>query len=152
MTKIEEKLKRLAGVKTDKLIPAKEKKEPKKRGKNGGRRPGSGRPPGGVALERRTLRAMLAKHYGEEVEIEVEDPLTHKKVMIKKSRVLAVMEKLYKVGIENGNDAALDRWLNRALGKPPQPLVGDEEEDPVQINLGVDRILGKVYGDDEEDD
>ncbi len=147
-TDLERRVKALVG-KTEKV----KKVKYVKKGNNGGKRPGSGRKPGGAALERRTLRAILSKHYGEDVTIEVEDPKTHKKVKIKKPRVLAMMEKLYETGIANGDTAAIDRWLNRALGKPPQPLVGDEEEDPVRIDLGVDRILGKVYsGDDEEDD
>lgn len=110
-----------------------------------------GRPPGGQALARRSLRAILANHYAEEVEIELIDQKTSKLVKIKKPRVLAMMDKLYEIGIA-GNDTAIDRWLNRALGKAPQPLIGDEEEDPIKIDLGVGRILSKAYGTDTDDE
>lgn len=120
--------------------------------KNGGARPGSGRKPGGTALQKRIVKQVLAAHYDEEVEIEVKDAKTGKTVKVKKPRALAVMEKLYQVGMAGaGNDAALDRWLNRALGKPPQPLIGDEDEAPVAIDLGVDRMLDKAYGEDDDE-
>lgn len=113
--------------------------------------PGAGRPPSGQNLARRTLRAMLANHFSEEVEVELEDPKTHIIVKVKKPRVLAMMELMYQLAVKNGDSMAGDRWLNRALGKAPQPLIGDEEEDPIRVDLGVDRILGKIYdGDDEE--
>lgn len=121
-----------------------------KKGGNGGARPGSGRTPGGTAMQKRLIKKILADHYDEQVELKVKDPKSGKEVIIKKPRALAVMEKLYEVGMAgSGNDAALDRWLNRALGKPPQPLVGDEDEVPVAIDLGVDRMLDKAYGDDD---
>lgn len=155
MTKLDERLQNLAGGKNNKInsgkgiIPAKKKKRDGRKNNHAG--PGAGRPPGGQALERRTLRALLAKHYQEEVEIEVEDPKTHKMVKMKKPRALAMMEKLYEIGIKNGNDAAIDRWLNRALGKAPQPLIGDEDEDPIRVDLGAERILKKVYGSNDDD-
>lgn len=146
--------KKPAVVKVEKLKTETKINLPKKRTvkDNGGAREGSGRKPGGQALARRTLRAILAKHYAEEVEIEIEDPKTKKMVKIKKPRVLAMMEMMYQIAEKNGDSAAGDRWLNRALGKPPQPLIGDEEEDPVRVDLGVDRILGKVYNDEADDE
>lgn len=122
--------------------------------KNNGGKGDVGRKPGGQALARRTLRQILANHYAEEIEIEIEDPKTGTLVKLKKPRVLAMMEKMYEIAVKTGDSAAGDRWLNRALGKAPQPLIGDEEEDPIRVDLGVDRILGKVYNDeeDQEDD
>lgn len=118
---------------------------------NGGARIGSGGSPGGQALARRSLRAILASHYAEPIIIELKDPLTGELVKMKKPRVLAMMEKMYEIAVEKNDSNAGDRWLNRALGKAPQPLIGDEEEDPIRVDLGIDRILGKVYNGDNDE-
>lgn len=129
----------------------KELNKAKTTGKNGGARPGSGRKPGGTALLRREIRALVQNHYNEEVWVKVKDPKTGIEREIKKPRVLIAIDVLFQVGITNKDAHALDRYLNRALGKPPQPLIGDEDEDPIQINHDVTPILEKAYGDDDED-
>lgn len=112
---------------------------------------GGTRPPSGKELARRSLRALLASHYEEELDVTLIDPLTKKKVTVKKPRVVIVMEKMYEIATRKaGDSAAGDRWLNRALGKAPQPLIGDSDEEPIAINLGVGRILGKAYNDDDD--
>ena len=140
---------------TEKLNSEKETTKPPKKakttGKNGGARPGAGRKPGGGALLRREIRALVQSHYNEEVTVKVKDPKTGIEREIKKPRVLIAIDTLFQVGIANRDAHALDRYLNRALGKPPQPLIGDEEEDPIQINHDVTPILEKAYGDDDED-
>lgn len=137
-----EKLKTGKEIKTD-------KKEVDGRG---GAREGSGRKPGGTSLARRLLRTMVQEHYTEEVEVKVKDPKTGIEHVIKKPRVVIAIDALFQVGVQTKDATALDKYLNRALGKAPQPLIGDEDEDPVQVDLGVGRILDKAYGDDEDED
>ncbi len=136
---------------TEKVKTAEEIKPPKQ---NGGARPGAGRKPGGTALQKRLMRTLLAEHFSEKIKVKVTDPKTGKQHVIEKPRVLVAIDTLFHIGIDTKNDAALDKWLNRALGKAPQPLIGDEEEDPIRIDLGVERILKKAYGlpEDGEDD
>lgn len=143
---------KIENVKTGKDIkpPTKPPKNKDKRSGNGGAREGAGRKPGGTALQRRLVRTLVQDHYTQEVDVKVKDPKTGNEHTIKKPRVLVAIDTLFQVGVQNKDAHALDRYLNRALGKPPQPLIGDEEEDPVRIDLGVERILGKAYGDDEE--
>lgn len=119
----------------------------------GGAREGSGRPPSGIALERRQAKKILSEHVAEEVEVKVLDKITGKERILKKSRILIQLERLFQSSVNKDgtfNDGAIDKWLNRALGKAPQPLIGDEDEDPVRVNLGVEQILDKAYGDDDE--
>lgn len=115
----------------------------------GGAREGSGRQPGGTESQRRLRKQMTNEHFGEQVDIQVKDPKTGKIHTVKKSRILVQLERLYLAGYNSGklNADAIDKWLNRALGKAPQPIIGDEEEDPVQVDHGMERILGKAYGD-----
>lgn len=120
--------------------------------KNNKRHPNSGRKPGGGALARRLVRTLVQDHYTAEVEVTVKDPKTGNPHTIKKPRVLIAIDALFQVGVQNKDAHALDRYLNRALGKPPQPLVGDEDEDAIQVDLGVDRILDKAYGDRDDDE
>jgi hypothetical protein len=142
-----------APIKNRKIDTVKETKEPKKEDgrKHNKGHPGSGRKPGGSALLRREIRALVQQHYNEEVTVKVKDPKTGVEREIKKPRVLIAIDALFTLGMKNNDANAIDRYLNRALGKPPQPLVGDEEEDPIQINHDVTPILEKAYGDDDED-
>ena len=112
--------------------------------------PGSGRKPGGTALQTRLLKELMKDHCNEEIEVTMMDKKTGKIVTIKKPRLIIAMEKLYQIGIkEDGNDAAIDKWLNRAVGKAPQPLVWDEDEAPIRVDKqDMDRLLDKAYGDD----
>lgn len=123
-------------------------KQPKK--KNGGARPGAGRPEGGTSLLRRLVRDLVKNHYTEEVAVKIKDPTTGVEHTIKKPRVLIAIDMMFQIGIANKDAAALDKYLNRALGKAPQPLVGDDDEPPIQIDTVGERILEKAY--DEEDD
>ena len=133
-------------VQTEKLIKVK-KRHYQKKGGNGGVRPGSGRPEGSLAFGRRINKQLIDAHINEEFEVRVTDSKTGRKVTATKPRFIVVLEKLYEIGMRGDGDAnALDKWLNRAIGKPVQPIVGEEEEPPVQIDLGMERILNLVYG------
>lgn len=121
---------------------------------SGGVREGSGRPPSGAVLERRTRKAQVNSHFGEEVEVEMLDPKTGKMVRVKKPRIVVQIERLYLASRNKDgtyNVQAIKDWLDRALGKAPQPHIGDEEEDPIQHQLGADRIIEGAYGSETED-
>lgn len=129
----------------------KEKKAPGT-GTWGGAREGSGREPGGTQLQKRIHKQLIEKHVEEEAEVTVTDKKTGVTVVVKKPRILIAMEKLFALGTRGqGDAAALDKWLNRAVGKAVQPIVGDEDEPPVQVDLGIGHILAKVYGNNPTD-
>lgn len=120
----------------------------KKKGGNGGAREGAGRMPGGTAEQKRAQKQLVRDHINEVTDITVVDRATGKQVTVKKPRILAAMEKLFQIGMKDGDANALDRWLNRALGKPAQPIIGGDEDDaPVSVKLGVSKILKKLHED-----
>lgn len=132
-----------AVVKTEKV--KKSKYIPK--GGNGGKRPDSGRKPGGTAMQKRVNKELIMDHVSGEATVTVVDRKTGKTVTVKKPRIIAALEKLYELGMKGQGDAnAIDRWMNRAIGKAIQPIVGDDDEPPVQVqDLGIAAILKKVY-------
>lgn len=138
--------------KTEKMINGEKMNKPDTPGKNGGKRPGAGRPPGGIAMYRRAMKKYLADYFAEEQLVKVVDPKSGRPVTIKKPRAVIMLEVLYGVALQQlkGDSHSADLWLNRALGKAPQPLIGDEDEDPIQVNHDVMPILRKAYGVREE--
>lgn len=120
---------------------------------NGGARPGAGGPPRGAALGKRAQRQLIDEFGAEEIEVEIIDRLSGKRVKVKKSRTVLATEALFNIGMgfaQKGNGQDLERFINRVVGKPAQPIVGDEDEAPLAVDLGVDRLLDKAYGDDTE--
>lgn len=118
----------------------------KSKGTWGGAREGAGGPPRGAALQRRIFKAAMEAHAGEEIEVTILDKKTGKTHVIKKTRFAIAVEKLFEIGTKGGgNDMAIDRWLNRMIGKPAQPIIGGDEDDaPVSISLGVGEMLKKI--------
>jgi hypothetical protein len=130
-TTLEEAIKKLKGEKTEKLIKSEEISLPKK---NGGMRLGAGRKPKEANILARGIKAYLDAHYDEKVKIRVTDPKTGRVRENTKPRFVIALEQLFALGIgqtANGNADALSKWLDRALGKPKQPIVGDEENSPI---------------------
>jgi len=119
---------------------------------NGGARDGAGRKPGGTADQKRLRKEMVNAHYKEEAEIQIVDKKTGKIITQKKPRIIVALEKLFQIGMKGqGDKDALDKWLNRAIGKPAQPIIGgDEDDEPVHLNIDVDGMLEKIYGDKEK--
>lgn len=115
---------------------------------NGGARDGAGRPPGGLSLEKRTQKALLSNFFAEEIDVRMRDPKTGKEVVVKKPRTLIVAERLFK--FTDKTPQAVDLYLNRVIGKAPQPVVGDEDEAPVQVNITAQRTLEKLYDEEPE--
>lgn len=69
----------------------------------------------------------------------------------KMNRLRVIQEAVYKAA-KHGDMAAAKEFNNRVHGHPKQPIVGDDDEPPVQVDLGAGRILDKAYGTDEESD
>ena len=145
---IVERAARIAGTGVPELENLKKDKETKK-GKHGGVRPNSGRKEGGTALQKRLLKQAMVEHLEEEVDVTVRDRRTGKEHTVKKPRIQVILERLF--NFSGTHYQAADLWLNRAVGRAPQPLIGDVDEAPVQIDLGIGRILDKAYGDPESE-
>lgn len=142
MGKLEERLKKLAGgveSKTDKLIKSKKSIVP---GKNGGWRPGAGRPPNEETLIKRGIKAYIEQYCDEEVSIQITDPKTGKTRIVQKPRAVVILERIFNMAMgqtEKGHFPALKEFLDRAIGKAVQPIAGaDDGESPILIKLTKD--------------
>ena len=117
-----------------------------KKGRGGWR--GGVKPTTQETLIKKGLRAYLDKHINEEVDIEVVGK-DGKVIKMKKQRIMYILEKLYKLATKGeGNAAAMNMWLDRALGKAPQPIRGDENDDtPIKLQLDIEKLADKsLYG------
>ena len=96
----------------------------------GGKREGAGKPKGYKAPH--TLEASAAKK---------------RIIELVSARVDELTSKLFELAFsEKGDIGAIKELLDRAFGKPMQPIVGDDEEPPIQIDLNIGRILDGAYG------
>jgi hypothetical protein len=137
---IAERAKRLGGetVKVEKV----RKSRYVKKGGNGGARPGGGRKPKESTLIERGIQHWVDQHINEEVDVEIQDPKTGKKRLIKRPRVAMVLQALYEAGMRRdpetgqwaGSVDAAKAWLDRALGKPVQVIAGDQNK-PITLRL-----------------
>lgn len=97
------------------------------------RHPNSGRKPKEITLIERGIKQWVDEHINEEVEITVISNGVAR--TIKKPRVAVVLEKLYVIGMKgDGNPDALNKWLDRALGKPYQTIGGDADK-PITLKI-----------------
>lgn len=131
MNTLDERLKKLGGKETEKLKKDGETSAPKK---NGGARPGSGRKKTEKTKIEADIKKYLHQHFNEKVSIKMVDPKTGKSKIIKMPRVVRALEKLYEIGVANDNADALNKWLDRALGKAPQPIEGSEDK-PILLKI-----------------
>lgn len=141
-------------VKTEPRKKSRTSKYYVKKGGNGGKRPNSGPDPLPQEDQRRTLKQAWRQYGLEEVEIRYPKQLEKGKVeerREKMSRLRVIQEAIYRAGA-SGNMVAAKEFNDRVLGKSPQPIVGDEDEAPVQIDLLGERILEKAYGDDDSEE
>lgn len=107
-----------------------------KKGGNGGARPGAGRKTSEENLVARGIKKWVDEHAVEKMAVQIKDPQTGKVRTIKKTRLMIALEKLYRIGVEGeGNAEAIDKWLNRILGKAVQPLGGNGDDDPIVLRL-----------------
>jgi hypothetical protein len=93
----------------------------------GGKRSGAGgvKPTLEKTLMNTARKQRLEEHVEEEIEVEVTVMTKQgpKKVKIKKPRVVIALEKMFQRGVKgDGDTVALDKWLDRAYGKPNQGI------------------------------
>ena len=117
--------------------------------------PNSGRKPKMETLLKRGIKAFLDDHVNEKVKVQVTDPKTGKTMIIDKPRVAVVLQQLYALGMgttDKGSAPALREWLDRALGKAPQPIRGDGDDDtPIKLEVDITKILEKAYQDNDDE-
>lgn len=115
------------------------------------RHPNSGSKPKASTLIDRGIKAFLAEHANERIPYTFKDPVTGKERTIEKPRSIIAIEKLFELGMGLtivGNADALNKWFDRNVGKPAQPLRGEGEDDaPIKLHVdNLEDILNKVYG------
>lgn len=92
------------------------------RAENGGHE-NSGRHTTQTVLNEKGLHIVLDKHANETVKVTVTDRRSGQTVEIEKPRVLVALEKLFERATKGaGETQALEKWLDRALGKAPQAV------------------------------
>ena len=150
MSELDEKLKRLSGKTA--IVPTEEVKK-RKRGKgmaNGGARAGAGgkKPTKLETITRLGIQTYIDDHYYGKTTIRVTDPKTGRTIDVQKTRVVLALEKLWNIGMKGeGNADALNKWLDRALGRAIQPLGGEDPGAPVfNLQVNIKNILDKAYG------
>ena len=114
----------------------------------GGARKGAGGAPRGMAMQKRIIKGIMYEHFIGSRDIQVTNNKTGKRTTIQKPNALIQIEKLFLIGQNDSDAHAIDLWFNRAIGKASQPIVGDEEDDPLRVDLGIDRLLNQSYGDE----
>lgn len=129
------------------------------RANTGGARENSGREPLSAVEQKRTLKGAWREFANTEVEESLDElqGITRlekgtKEVRMKKMTRLAVIQEVIYHHGKKGNMVAAKEFNDRSLGKSPQPLIGDIEEDPIQVNHDVSPILEKAYGTDDNDE
>jgi len=105
--------------------------------KHGGARKHSGRKVKEVTLIERGIKDWVDEHVKEEVDIKVRDPKTGKERIIKRTRLMVVLQKLYEAGVGPGGSVdAMKAWLDRALGRP-MTVIGGDETKPFVLRLDL---------------
>ena len=118
---------------------------------NGGKRPGSGRKatgPTNVTVlqvdKRKRMHELLSEFADQEVEVNLRDVITGEKKLVKMTRYMLSLHQQFKL-IEKGDASAINSFHDRLLGSPAQPVVGDDDSPPIQVEIGP--LLKKIYGD-----
>ena len=118
-----------------------------KKGGNGGIRPGGIKPALPAMERRKTLKRAWDDFANEDDEVIIKQlekgNVVQRRAKMKRLRV--IQEAVYKKA-KLGDVNAIREFNNRVYGHPKQPIVGDDEEAPVQVDLGVGRILDGAYG------
>lgn len=121
---VKERLEHLKGNKPENLKKGGEIKI----GEYGGKRKGAGRKHKEANAIARGTKEYIDKHFNEKVEIKITDSKTGKSFTIKKPRIVHALEVLFSIGASDRNPDALNKWLDRALGKPAQVVEGNEDK------------------------
>lgn len=131
----------------------KRKKRPGKQnaGGTGGRRSGAGRKPLAQDEKRLNIKKSWESYADELVEVQQLDKGTREVRKVKMQRLRIAQDRLFK-GVMDGDIAAIKEFNDRVGGKARQPVTGDDEEPPIAIDIGIDRMLDKVYGEPDDED
>lgn len=110
--------------------------------KHGGKRPTAGRKPTGptnVAMlqsdKRKRMHELLSDFADQEVEVKLRDADTGIQRMVKITRYMLSLHQQFKL-IEKGDPTAINNFHDRLLGKAAQPIVGDDDAPPIQVEVG----------------
>lgn len=124
---------------------------------NGGKREGSGRKTKEETIIARGRKELIEGHYEEEVEVTYTDRGSGQTVKVKKPRTLIALEKLFKIGTEGeGNWNALEKWLDRSLGKAKQDVEHsgaikvDEQRTPSKAELAAGMAYETALEDEDD--
>lgn len=90
----------------------------------------AGRKPSAELKTIKDLKAKILEHGLEDVPVKGENGAK----IVRKSRLLAVLDMLYKEAIKNKNISAAREYIDRNLGKAAQPIKGDDET-PLTIKV-----------------
>ena len=100
------------------------------------RNPNSGRKVKEVNLIARGIKGYLDAHFNEKVKISIQDPKTGKTRTISKPRTIVALEALFNIGMKDKSSDALNKWLDRSLGRPATILKGSESE-PIVLRIDI---------------
>lgn len=144
MANLDDLKNKLTGAKPAESIA--EKGEKPQKGKNGGRRAGSGRKPLKDDEKRLSVKQSWESFAEEEVEVRQIDKGTLKERKVKMRRLRRVQEAVYAAAVK-GDIPAAKEFSDRVGGKPAQPIRGEGEDDaPIRIAGDIGLILKKAYG------
>lgn len=139
-------------------IDSLKKGEESKKGKKGGKRPGSGRKKSKERLEVLGIKQMVDAHGLERVDVVVTDKGTGKTQVVKKSRIEALLDVLHRMGLNDKNVEAAKEYLNRTMGRPIQgvqhsgEIQTHEQHLPTKAEIAAAKAYEAALEDDEEDD
>ena len=151
--------KEMANGITEQLNKLKQSVDPKLENLNSGRKNrtvawgGAGRGQGRKSKEEniiaRGIKAWKNEFFAQEDIIEITDPITKQKRTITKPRFAILYEIAYANAVKTGDLSYIKELFDRNEGRAAQPIRGESEDDaPIRIELGMQRILDKVYGSD----
>lgn len=121
----------------------------------GGRQPGSGRKPKESTIIFRGIREYIDEYFLGVEKVKVTDPISGKSRMVDKPRAVILAEDLFKKGhygtAIDKDIPAIKEFFDRAIGKSPQPIRGDAEDDtPIRLEHDIGDFLEKSYGDERD--
>lgn len=114
------------------------------KGGNGGARPNSGPDPLPPELQRKTLKQAWREFGLGEVPVRLEKGTVNER-MEKMARLKVIQEATFQAASKQ-NVPAIKEFNDRVFGKAPQPIIGDDDEPPVQVDVNQARTLQKIYG------
>jgi hypothetical protein len=144
----------LGGIKNVELITPErmrfdylEKNGEIKKERRGGYRANGGRKTSLKTIKERGIKEIIDAHANEKVKIKVTDPKTGITKEVLKPRSLILLEDLFIIGHNEKDTVAIDKWFDRAIGKPVTKI-GNENDEPFRIDIRIGPMIHKIYGDE----